>query len=188
MRNKYLFFDSQVCSSLYFQIAHFKWVVHIPHSALPALGTRALILHLQCITKSLIPHSQWMFVAVILSIDSKVVSDYFVTPSTVVHQAPLSMGFSRQEYWSGLHFLLQFISKKEIPKSHLRTRWKKMRLISFQMWILPSLCTSAGFPGGSEVKVSACNVGDLGSIPGSMWLQAKLQGGNKALPISRKLD
>ena len=24
-----------------------------------------------------------------------------------------------------------------------------------------------GLPGGSEVKVSACNVGDLGSIPGS---------------------
>ena len=23
-----------------------------------------------------------------------------------------------------------------------------------------------GFPGGSEVKVSACNAGDLGSIPG----------------------
>ena len=26
------------------------------------------------------------------------------TPWTVVHQAPLSMGFSRQEYWSGLPF------------------------------------------------------------------------------------
>ena len=26
----------------------------------------------------------------------------FVTPLTVAHQAPLSMGFSRQEYWSGL--------------------------------------------------------------------------------------
>ena len=25
----------------------------------------------------------------------------FVTPWTVAHQAPLSMGFSRQEYWSG---------------------------------------------------------------------------------------
>ena len=24
-----------------------------------------------------------------------------------------------------------------------------------------------GFPGGSEVKASACNVGELGSIPGS---------------------
>ena len=26
----------------------------------------------------------------------------FVTLWTVAHQAPLSMGFSRQEYWSGL--------------------------------------------------------------------------------------
>ena len=26
----------------------------------------------------------------------------FVTSWTVAHQAPLSMGFSRQEYWSGL--------------------------------------------------------------------------------------
>ena len=28
----------------------------------------------------------------------------FVTPWTVAHQAPLSTGFSRQEYWSGLPF------------------------------------------------------------------------------------
>ena len=28
----------------------------------------------------------------------------FVTPWTVAHQAPLSMGFSRQEYWHGLPF------------------------------------------------------------------------------------
>ena len=28
----------------------------------------------------------------------------FVAPWTVVYQAPLSMGFSRQEYWSGLPF------------------------------------------------------------------------------------
>ena len=28
----------------------------------------------------------------------------FATPWTVAHQAPLSMGFSRQEYWSGLSF------------------------------------------------------------------------------------
>ena len=48
-----------------------------------------------------------------------------VPPYTVDFQAPLSMGFSRQDYCSGL-----------------------------------------GFPGGSEVKVSAWNAGDLGSIPG----------------------
>ena len=28
----------------------------------------------------------------------------FATPWTVAHQAPLSVGFSRQEYWSGLQF------------------------------------------------------------------------------------
>ena len=27
---------------------------------------------------------------------------FFVTPWTVAHQAPLSMGFSRQDYWNGL--------------------------------------------------------------------------------------
>ena len=31
-------------------------------------------------------------------------SDSFATPGTVAHQAPLSMGFSRPEYWSGLLF------------------------------------------------------------------------------------
>ena len=29
---------------------------------------------------------------------------FFATPWTVAHQAPLSMGFSRQQYWSGLPF------------------------------------------------------------------------------------
>ena len=32
------------------------------------------------------------------------VSDTFATPWTVAHQAPPSMGFPRQEYWSGLPF------------------------------------------------------------------------------------
>ena len=31
-------------------------------------------------------------------------SDSFATPWTVACQAPLSMGFSRQEYWNGLPF------------------------------------------------------------------------------------
>ena len=28
----------------------------------------------------------------------------FATPWTVAHQAPLSLGFSRQDYWNGLPF------------------------------------------------------------------------------------
>ena len=38
-----------------------------------------------------------------------VVSDS-VVPWTVAHQAPLPMGFSRQEYWGGCHFLLQYLA------------------------------------------------------------------------------
>ena len=35
----------------------------------------------------------------------------FATPWTVAYQASLSMGFSRQEYWSGLPFL----SPRDLP-------------------------------------------------------------------------
>ena len=34
---------------------------------------------------------------------------HLATPWIVAHQVPLSMGFSRQEYWSSCHFLLQGI-------------------------------------------------------------------------------
>ena len=66
-------------------------------------------------------------------------SDLFATPWTVAYQAPPSMGFSRQEYWSGLPFFDPMVS---------------------------NAYSALGFPGGSDGKESACNVGDLGSIPG----------------------
>ena len=37
----------------------------------------------------------------------------------------------------------------------------------FNILFSPFLNVSLGFPGGSEGKASACNAGDLGSIPGS---------------------
>ena len=51
----------------------------------------------------------WMVVLLCLSLllllfSSSVVFDTFETLWTVAHQAPLSMGFSKQEYWSGLPF------------------------------------------------------------------------------------
>ena len=42
-----------------------------------------------------------------------------------------------------------------------RLKRAKIAKVLNKIWGLP-----AGFPGGSEVKASACNVGDLGSIPG----------------------
>ena len=35
---------------------------------------------------------------------TEVVSDSFVIPWSIAHQPPLSIGFSRQEYWSGFSF------------------------------------------------------------------------------------
>jgi len=43
---------------------------------------------------------------ILLVFSCSFISDSFATPWTITHQAPLSMGFSRQEYWSGLPFPL----------------------------------------------------------------------------------
>ena len=48
-----------------------------------------------------------------------VVSDSFAIPWTVECQAPLSMGFPRQEYWSGLPFILQGIFPSQGSTLHL---------------------------------------------------------------------
>ena len=42
----------------------------------------------------------------------------FATPRTVASQAPLSMGFSRQEYWSGL----PFPSPEDLPDPGIKPR------------------------------------------------------------------
>ena len=44
-----------------------------------------------------------LFLCSLVCVTQSVVSDS-ATPRTIAHQAPLSMGFSRQEYWSGLPF------------------------------------------------------------------------------------
>ena len=44
-------------------------------------------------------------------------SDSFATPWTVAHQAPLSIGFPRQEYWS----VLPFPSPRDLPDPGVET-------------------------------------------------------------------
>ena len=70
-------------------------------------------------------------------------SDSFVTPWTVVHQAPLSMGFPRQEYWSGL----PFPSPGDLSNRGLNLPIGRLS-------------------GGSVVKNPLANTGDAGSNPG----------------------
>ena len=54
----------------------------------------------------------------------------FAAPWTVAHQAPPSMGFSRQEYWSGL----PFPSPGESSQSRDQTRVSRIAGRRFNLW------------------------------------------------------
>ena len=53
---------------------------------------------------------------------SSVVSNSFATPWTVAWQVPLSMGFSRQEYWSGFPFPSPEVPTQELNPGLLHCR------------------------------------------------------------------
>ena len=70
-----------------------------------------------------------------------------VTPWTIAHQAPLFMGFSRQEYWSGLLFTppvdlltqglnLCFLHWQvdSLSLSHLGSLWSILRYCNSYTW------------------------------------------------------
>ena len=87
----------------------------------------------------------------------------FVISWTVACPVVVSIGFSRQEYWSSSQFVIYTymyindpcLSLSVYTHTHTHTYYPGLYLY---LW---------GFPAGSEGKASACNVGDLGSIPGS---------------------
>ena len=86
-----------------------------------------LSMHKQHVAQDDNEHCQWdgKMLAIVVCMLS--CAPLFVTPWTVVHQAPLSMGFSRQECWSGFlgpspgDLLIQGIK----PRSHISCiiRW-----------------------------------------------------------------
>ena len=81
------------------------------------------------------------------------------TPWTAAYQAPPSMGFSRQECWSGV----------PLPSPSLQCRRPQ-----FNSWVRKfpwrrdrvPIPVFLGFPGGLEGKESTCKSEDMGSIPG----------------------
>ena len=94
----------------------------------------------------------------------------FATPWAVAYQASPSMGFSRQEYWSGL----PFPSPGDLPDPGIEPGSPaleadaltseppgKSACISYFYWY------PMGFPSGTAVKNPPANAGDTGLIPGS---------------------
>ena len=89
-------------------------------------------------------------------------SDSFGMARTIAHQAPLSMGFPKQEYWSGLPFL----SPGDLPDPEIAgptspALQADRLLLSHQgsIYIYKNIYTNSdelqvyvNFPGGSVVK------------------------------------
>ena len=85
----------------------------------------------------------------------------FVTPWTVAYQAPLSVGFSRQEYWSGL----PFSSPGDLPNPGIKPRSPALQAdalpseppgktqASFNFMAAVTICSDFGAP---KIKVSHC--------------------------------
>ena len=92
-----------------------------------------------------------------------------VTPWTVACQAPLSMGFPRQEYWSRL----PFPSPGNLPDPGTKPTSPAWQAGSSPLrhlgsprafWVILNASWLTWWLSGKE---SACNAGDQGSIPGS---------------------
>ena len=111
----------------------------------------------------------------------------FATPWTAAHQAPPSMGLSRQKYWGGLPFPSPGGCSR--PRDRTRVSHIVGRYISIHthiyvcvyimcvyiyvythsvyMYICVHVCIHMGFPSGSVVKTLPANAGDTDLIPGS---------------------
>ena len=77
----------------------------------------------------------------------------FATPWTVAYQAPLFMGFSRQEYWSG------------VPSPSLDMLPTRRQISLVRVRVLKK-CWIGDFPDGPGVSTSLSNAEGVDSVPG----------------------
>ena len=106
----------------------------------------------------------------------------FATPWTVACQAPPSMGFSRQEYWNGCHFLLQGIFLTQGLNPGLPCCRQTLYCLSHQ--VIMCVCVL-----DVQLCPTVCNPTDC-NLPGSSVhgiLQARILGW-VAIPFSPNLS
>ena len=92
---------------------------------------------------------------------------FFVTLWTVALQAPLSIGFFKQEYWSGL----PCPPPGDLPDPGIKPASLMSPVFAGEFFTTDPLV--------AQSEESACNAGDLGSIPGS----GRSPGGGNGYPL-----
>ena len=91
----YVTYNVYVMSYSIYVTYNVTYIVHVTYNVLQYLcNLQWCKVHLKCVPICACMHAQLLSRALLLA-----------TSWTVARQAPLSMGFSRQEYWSGLPFL-----------------------------------------------------------------------------------
>ena len=93
----------------------------------------------------------------------------FVTPWTVALQAPLSRGFSRQEYWSEL----PFPSPGDLPNPGIKPRSSALQADSVPTEPLTPRQILFPFVNPSEEKAGLNSCG-LGTLKKTLWFLGKL--------------
>ena len=90
---------------------------------------------------------------------------FFATPWTIAYQTPLSMGFSRQEYWSGLPFPSQVI----FPTQGLNSCF--LHLLHWQVGSLPPVPPASvkGWPWAHRDVQEESGPPTKGSSAGPGW-------------------
>ena len=77
----------------------------------------------------------------------------FTTPLTVAHQAPLSMGFPRQDYWSGL----PFTSPGDLPNPGIEPKFLAWQADFLPLSHLGSPLRSVQFSSVAQSCLTLCN-------------------------------
>ena len=109
-------------------------------------------------------------------------SDSLQPPWTVARQAPLSMGFSRQEYWSGL----AFPSPEALGSSRLRD-WTQVSCIAGQFFTIWAFLYQLSHQGSPRIlEWVAYPVSSGSSWPRNRTRVSALQVGSLPAELSRK--
>ena len=104
--------------------AYLRLLIFLPAILIPACASSSPAFHMMYSAYKLI--SRVTMLMLMLSRFSRV--RLCVTPQMAAHQAPPSLGFSRQEHWSGLPFP---------SPMHESEKWKRSRSVSVRLFVTP---------------------------------------------------